>query len=132
MAVTIETKEKIIDSVKKIMKQYAPPLVAKNKDGAIDCEWIGNTKAAYGHKKEMVPGMYFASTAERKDSVVFYFFPAYMNAKEYLAVAPDTFKCLKGKTCFHFKKPEDVNEKELNAMMKKGIEYYKKQGWIKT
>lgn len=131
MPVTIETKEKIIDSLKKIMKQYAPPLVQKKNEGDGGLEWMGNVEAAYGYKKEMVPGMYFASTAMRKDSVVFYFFPTYMNAKEFLAVAPNTYKCLKGKTCFHFKKPEDVNEKELNVMMKKGIEYYKKQGWIK-
>ncbi|TSA50424.1 MAG: hypothetical protein D4R43_02275 [Sphingobacteriales bacterium] len=131
MPVTTEIKEKIIASVKKIMKQYAPPLVQKKTEGAMGNEWIGNVEAAYGSKKELVPGMYFASTAMRKDSVVFYFFPTYMNEKEFLAVAPNTYKCLKGKTCFHFKKPEDVNEKELNAMMKKGIVYYKKQGWIK-
>ncbi len=131
MPVTTETKEKIIASLKKIMKQYAPPLVQKKTEGAVGYELMGNVEAAYGYKKEMVPGMYFASTAMRKDSVAFYFFPTYMNEKEFLAVAPSTYKCLKGKTCFHFKKQEDVNEKELNAMMKKGITYYKKQGWIK-
>lgn len=131
MPVTIETKEKIIDSLKKILKQYAPPLVQKKTEGATGYELIGNVAAAYGYKKEMVPGMYFASTMMRKDSVAFYFFPTYMNEKEFSSVAPNTYKCLKEKTCLHFKKPEEVNEKELKAMMKKGIDYYKKQGWIK-
>ena len=131
MAVTPETKKKITDSLKKIMKQFAPPLVEKKAAGAMGYELMGNVEAAYGHKKEMVPGMYFASTTYRKDSVVFYFFPTYMNATEFKALAPNTYKTLKGKTCFHFKKEEDVNEKELSAMFKLGIQHYKKQGWIK-
>jgi len=132
MPVTLDTKKKIVNAVKKIMKQHAPPLIEKKSEVAIGYELIGNVATPYGYKKEMMPGMYFASIVIRKDSVVLYFFPTYLNVKEFVSIAPNTYKCLKGKTCFHFKKPEDVNEKELNAMIKKGIEYYKKQGWIKT
>lgn len=130
MALTPETKQNIFNSLLKLMEKFSPPLVM-NKKSAMGFELIGNTPATYGHKKEIVPGMYFASSTFRKDSVVFYFFPIYGAPKEFQSLAPNTLKTLKGKTCFHFRKEEDVNEKELNAMMKKGIEVFKKQGWMK-
>jgi hypothetical protein len=130
MAVTEETKQTIFKRIKAAMEKSTPPLVHKKGTG-LGYELIGNTPTTYGYKKEIVPGMYFASTLIRKDSVVLYFFPCYMNEAEYKPLAPTTWKTLKGKTCFHFKKETDVNEKELEAIFKKGIAYYKKQGWIK-
>lgn len=79
----------------------------------------------------MVPGMYFASALIRKDNVSFYFFPIYDHQKDFEKLIPTLLKCLDGKTCFHFKKEEQVVEKELRAMFKKGIEAYEKQGWVK-
>lgn len=131
MAVSFEEKQKIIDALKKIMQQHVPPLVQKKVAKETGFELIGNVETPYGYKKEMVPGMYFSSIALQKDSVAFYFFPTYMNEAEFKKIAPLTYKHLKGKTCFHFKKSDDVNEKEIDALMKKGITHYKKQGWIK-
>ncbi len=93
-------------------------------------ELIGNKSVPYGYKKVIVPGMFFASVVQRKDSVVFYFFPCYMNPG-FKQVAPSLHKYLKGKTCFHFKKKEQVNEKELAALLKKGLEAWKKLGYMK-
>ena len=117
MPVTTETKQKITDALIKIMKLYAPPLLAKRNSDETGYELIGNVETHYGYKKELVPGMYFASTAQRKDAVVFYFFPTYLNETEFKKIAPNTYKHLKGKTCFHFKKSTDVNEKEISAIM---------------
>jgi hypothetical protein len=130
MPITTETKQAIFEKLKQILLQHCPPLVM-NKNSELGVEVIGNTPAAYGSKKELVPGMYFSSIAFRKDSVVFYFFPTYKHENEFKPLAPNTWKCLKGETCFHFKKIEDVNEKELNALMKNGIKAFEKMGWIK-
>ncbi len=130
MPLTKEEKELILQKVISIMQKHTPPLVHK-KASTNGYELIGNTPATYGHKKEIVTGMYFASTTTRTDSVVFYFFPCYMNEEAYKPLAPNTWKKLKGKTCFHFKKETDINESELNELFKKGIEQYKKQGWVK-
>jgi hypothetical protein len=46
-------------------------------------------------------------------------------------VAPSLYKCLKGKTCFHFNKEEQVNEKELNLLLEKGMDAWKKSGYLK-
>ena len=100
------------------------------KGSASAYELIGNKPVPYGYKKEIVPGMYFASTVIRTDSVAFYFFPTYMNPAAFKSIAPSLYKHLKGKTCFHFKKEEEVNEKELNALLKKGIDAWKKAGYM--
>jgi len=130
MPLTTEAKKIIFNKLKKNLEKCTPPMVYK-KDSANAYELIGNKPVPYGYKKEMVQGMYFASTVVRTDSVAFYFFPMYMNPAAFKSMAPSLYKHLKGKTCFHFKKEEDVNEKELSAMLKKGVEAWTKAGYIK-
>jgi len=130
MPISAEAKSSIFSLLKKIMEENCPPLVIK-RSSREGIEVIGNTPTPYGYKKEIVPGMYFASALIRKDNVSFYFFPIYGAPKEFQNMAPSAMKCLDGKTCFHFKKEEQAVEKELRAMFKKGIQVYKKQGWIK-
>ena len=100
------------------------------KDKADMYELIGNKAVPYGYKKEIIPGMYFATTAIKKDSVTFYFFPIYFKPASYVKSAPSLMKLLKGKTCFHFKKEEQVNEKELNALLKLGVQAWRKEGYL--
>jgi hypothetical protein len=130
MPITPEAKERILSLLKKVMNENCPPLVKKkeSKDGI---EVIGNVPTPYGYKKEIVPGMYFASALIRRDNVSFYFFCCYTHPEEFKTIAPTVMKCLDGKSCFHFKKEEQAVEKELRAMFKKGIAVYKKQGWVK-
>jgi hypothetical protein len=84
----------------------------------------------YGYDKKIVPGMYFSSFVARKDMVSFYFFPMYMQA-EFKDLIPIMIKTLKGKTCFNIKKPEQIDEKELAALLKKGVAAWKKMGYMK-
>jgi hypothetical protein len=130
MPITPETREAIFKKLKKNLKKYSPPMVATGNSEAAGYNLMGNKPVPYGYDKKMIPGMFFAAVAHRKDSVTFHFFPSYMNSslKE---VAPSLYKCLKGKTCFHFKKEEQVNEKELNALLKKGLAAWKKMGYMK-
>ena len=130
MPLTKETKQKIFEQLKSVMQKNAKPMViasASNTGILI----IGNIPVPYGSKKVMIPGMHFSSASICKDSIAFHFFPTYMNEKEFKPLAPETYKTLKGKTCFHFKKETDVNEKEIQELFKKGIAFYKKMGWIK-
>jgi hypothetical protein len=129
MPITDETRKRIFDKLKTHLAACAPPMVVNTKAKGDTYELIGNKPVPYGYDKKMVPGMYFASIAHRKDSVVLYFFPAYYNEK-LLEVAPTLNACLKGKTCFHFKKEEQLNEKELQAMLKKGMEAWARQGYM--
>ena len=129
MALSEETREKIFKLLKKNLKRVTPPMV-ESETGHHDYNLMGNKPVPYGYDKKIVPGMYFASIAHLKDSVAFHFFPCYYNTKMQ-TVAPDLYKCLKGKTCFHFKKEEQVNEKELQALLKAGVIAWKKAGYMK-
>jgi hypothetical protein len=130
MAVIEEPKRMMFARLKKIMDQHCPPLV-KSKETENSIEVIGNVATPYGYKKVMVPGMYFASALIRKDNVSFYFFPIYTDPSAFKELAPSAMKQLDGKTCFHFRKEEQLIEKEIKALFKTGITFYKKQGWIK-
>src|ERR1041385_2934781 len=102
MPITTETREAIYNKLRRHLEKCTPPMVVQSDSGQ-GFSIMGNKPVPYGYDKKIVPGMYFASIMNRKDSVAFYFFPSYMN-KEMKDVAPSLYKCLKGKTCFHFKK----------------------------
>lgn len=130
MPLTDDTRKVIFRKLKAAMEKFSPPMVAKSAAGSGSYELIGNKEVPYGHDKKLIPGMFFASIAQRKDSVAFYFFPSYMNPK-LKTTAPSLYKCLKGKTCFHFKKEEQVDEKELAALLKEGVKDWQKAGYMK-
>lgn len=129
MAITNRDRKEIFEKLEKYLAACSPPVVAKKDGKELSYESIGNKAVPYGSTKKMIPGMFFASIAQRKDSVAFHFFPCYMNPAMQ-EVAPTLYKHLKGKTCFHFKKAEDINEKELKALLKKGLAVWKKMGYV--
>lgn len=129
MPLTAETRKQIFDKIKSVLKKQSPPMViSKNTDD--NFELTGNKQVLYGSKKEIVPGMYFCSVVARKDMISFYFFPLYYHADDFKALIPTMIKTLKGKTCFNIKKPEQVNENELTALLEKGVEAWKENGYM--
>lgn len=130
MPLTPEARKTIFSALKAALEKYSPPMIV-SKNGMDVFELIGNKPVPYGSKKTIVPGMYFSSAVARKDMVSFYFFPLYYHERDYENIIPSMTKCLKGKTCFNFKKPEQVNAGELEAMLKKGIEAWRKSGYMK-
>lgn len=125
-----ETRKAIFEKLKASLQKQCPPMVcAKDKP---DCyEIIGNKPVPYGSRKKIVPGLYFAGTVARKDMVSFYFMPIYYHQKDFVDIAPTLLKSLKGKACFNFKKSEEVNEKEVVALLKKGVQAWRKLGYMK-
>ena len=130
MALTEESRKLIFNKLKKNLEKCIPPMVVSvdSPDGTY--EIMGNKPVPYGYAKKIVPGMFFAQIAHRKESVTLHFFPIYMNS-EMKEVAPLLNKYLKGKTCFHFNKEEQINEIELGLLLEKGIVAWKKLGYIK-
>ena len=125
-----ETRKKIFDTLKASLQKQCPPMVCSKDEP--DCyEIMGNKAMPYGSKKKIVPGMYFSSAVARKDMVSFYLFPVYYRSKEFAGMAPTAMKCLKGKTCFNFKKEEQVIEKELDGLLNRGAQIWKTLGYMK-
>ena len=125
-----EVRKDIFEKIRSALEKQAPPMVV-SKEHLDVFELSGNKPVPYGSKKEIVPGMYFSSVVARKDMVSFYFFPLYYHEDDFKDLIPTMIKCLKGKTCFNFKKSEQVDEKELNALLKKGVKAWKKNGYMK-
>ncbi len=127
---TEKTRKEIYEMLKSQLESCSPPMVKGTGGGHHDYALIGNKPVPYGYDKKIIPGMFFASIANRKDSVAFHFFPCYTDGK-WKTAAPGMGKYLKGKTCFHFKKTEQVNPKELKALLKFGIKAWKDAGYMK-
>ena len=129
MPISPETRTLIFAKLKTILEKFTPPLVVSVDKENTAYEIMGNKPVPYGYDKKIVPGMFFASVAMRKDSVTIHFFPIYMNMKM-MEVAPSLLKYLKGKTCFHFKKVEQVDEKELSGLMELGVAAWYEAGYM--
>jgi hypothetical protein len=59
-----------------------------------------------------------------------YFFPIYTHKEGFDKIFEPLKKCLKGKSCFHFKKIDQELEKAIVEMVKQGILIYKKNKLI--
>ena len=130
MAITEESKVLIYNKLKKNLEAFAPPMVSKENPTMTSFELMGDKPVPYGYTKKIVPGMFFTSIEHCKDSVTLHFFPMYLDPKINEKI-PSLIKYLKGKTCFHFKKEDQVDEKELQALLKIGIEKWKELGYMK-
>jgi len=130
MPLKSEVRKSIFNKLRTSLEKQCPPMVCA-KDTPDSYEIIGNIPVPYGSTKKIIPGMYFSSTVARKDMVSFYFLPAYFEKKEFARIAPTVMKYLKGKSCFNFRKEEQVVERELDSLLKKGLEVWKKQGYVK-
>ena len=129
MSHTTEIQNEIFEKIKSALQKQSPPMVI-SKSTSENFELIGNKPVPYGSKKTIAPGMFFCSLIICKDMVSFHFFPIYMKRKMFEPLIPNMIRLLKGKSCFNFKKTEQVNEKELTALLKKGIEAWKKLGYM--
>lgn len=78
MPISDESRKQIFDKLRHGLAKCTPPMViARETPGNLSIELIGNTPVPYGYDKKIIPGMFFASVTQRKDSVAFYFFPSY-------------------------------------------------------
>src|SRR4051812_27733885 len=125
MPLTAETRNEIFEKIKSVLQKQSPPMIV-SKNTKDNFELIGNKPVPYGSKKVMAPGMYFCSVVVCKDMISLHFFPIYMKREMFELLIPNLIKLLKGKPCFNFKNTEQVNEKELSALLKKGFEAWEK------
>lgn len=73
---------------------------------------------------------YVAGIIKQKSFIGFYFMPIYSHPHNFEIKNPELKKALKGKSCFHIKKLDKNIIFELNEMLAKGIEFYRKENWI--
>ena len=120
-------KQAIFDRLRKVL--------ARAKAGLEVRQDTDDTYELYGKKSaevfgKRVDGVYFAAVVIKKNSVNFYFFPIYTHREEFDDLPDELGRCLKGKSCFHFKKDDDVLFDQVAQAVKKGKTVYKAAGWI--
>ena len=74
--------------------------------------------------------LWFAGLLVQKGYVGFYFMPVYTKPELKEIFKPELLKCLKGKSCFHIKKADDVIYAQIKEALKKGYLAHKERGWL--
>lgn len=108
-------------------KKYIPPLQIR-KDTLDVFEVAGTIETMQG--KQKVDGYYFGSVIPKPNDIRLYYFPIYTHAKKFGWISDELRKCLKGKSCFHFKRLSESLEQEISRMIRKGIDLYKADNLI--
>ena len=91
-------------------------------------EVSGNKQAMQG--KQLVDGFYFASVVPKPKDVRLYFFPIYTHPVFFDSISPELRKCLKGKSCFHFKKLTQELRSHIESMITLGVKIYSKENLL--
>ncbi|WP_296703368.1 hypothetical protein [Algoriphagus sp.] len=119
--------EEIRGFLKNSLIKHIPPLRI-NKDKEDVFEVSGTKETMQG--KQLVSGFYFASVVPKPKDARLYFFPIYTHPSFFESITPELRKCLKGKSCFHFKRLSQDLQSEIELMIEKGITLYSKEGLI--
>ena len=117
----------IFKRLKKILKKYEDPLIAKfDLYSKYDLWSIKNVVIAGKKKKEV----FFTSIIIQSKYVGFYYMPIYTDIQLKKTFNPELLKLLKGKSCFHVKVLDESLEQQIDEALKIGHELYRKRGWI--
>lgn len=109
------------------MKKYENPLVPKmDMDSRYEL-WSVKNVVIEGRKRKEI---YFAGIIIQSNYVGFYYMPVYVETDIKNMFETDLLKLLKGKSCFHIKKIDEVLEKQIADALEQGYLLYKKRGWI--
>ena len=114
-------------ALQNMFKSHVPPLQVR-KDNENVFEVAGIKMAMQG--KQKVDGFYFGSVVPKPNDIRLYYFPIYTHASEFTWISDELRKCLKGKSCFHFKKLSDELIADISKMINKGIELYENEDLI--
>jgi hypothetical protein len=117
----------IFNIIKKLMKKYENPLVPKiDMDSRYEL-WSVKNVVIEGRKRKEI---YFAGIIIQSNYVGFYYMPVYVETDIKNMFETDLLKLLKGKSCFHIKKIDEVLEKQIADALEQGYLLYKKREWI--
>ena len=117
----------IYQAIKKELKKYEPPLVAKADYDARYDLWSVKDIVIDGRPRKEIA---FGAVIIQSSYVGFYFTPIYTSQQARDNTAPELMKLLKGKGCFHVKKLDDELLKHIRDLIKRGFNQYKKNGWV--
>lgn len=130
----MENLDEIFKKIKNVLENNSEDLFttdryigsqAKQKPGF---HLYGNKEVSlFGKKPQQT---YIAGVIQQKNYISFYFSPIYSHPDEFFEISPNLRKTLKGKSCFNINKIPPQFLKDLEDILKKGIDKYKEIKWI--
>jgi hypothetical protein len=122
--------DEIFDRLAAALGRYAPPLAARSGGvkGKRDLQlWSEKQVEIEGRKRKEV---HFAGLIAQKGYVGFYFMPVYTHAEARALFEPELLSLLKGKSCFHVKRLDERLQAQVEDVLAKGFDLYRRRGWI--
>lgn len=117
----------IYNKLKPILQQYENPLIPVfNLDNKYDL-WSFKDIEVDGKKRNEI---FFASLIIQSNFVGFYYMPIYIDKNLKEVLEPELLKLLKGKSCFHINKIDDVLLAQIENALRIGFDMYKERGWV--
>ena len=118
----------IFQTIRAVMQPYTLEGFTNriNSESAYDL-WSEKHVVVDGKKRTEI---YFAGLMIKKGYVGFYYMPVYAQPEMAGVFDPELLKLLKGKSCFHIKKLDDVLLKHIENALAMGFKLYKERGWI--
>ncbi|MFZ4815035.1 MAG: hypothetical protein ACOYL5_10915 [Phototrophicaceae bacterium] len=90
-----------------------------------------NTRKPAEVNGKRYPNLNLVSVVVQKGHVGFYYFPIYIEPSMADGLSAPLAKMLKGKTCFHCKKPLTPElEQEIIGLLASGVSMYRGNGWL--
>ncbi|MEP0814583.1 MAG: hypothetical protein HRF49_07955 [bacterium] len=131
---TKENIEELFGKIKKLLIKHSNGLAAIEKIPGSQAKGDKPGYHLYGKKEVALAGRkpqptYVAGIIAQKHFVGFYSMPVYSHRNEF-DFSPELSKMLKGKSCFNVTTGSPEILAEIESIIKKGIEIYKKEGWI--
>jgi hypothetical protein len=123
----MEDLQNIFKKLKPLLEVYQPALVSKMDDNAHFDLWTTKETLIHGRKFNEV---YFAAIALNKAYVTFYYMPIYAEPETRKYLKPELLSRLKGKSCFHINKLDDVLFEQIKEALERGYKEYQKRGWV--
>ncbi len=112
--------QQVFERLRNILKPYEAQLTLVDDQQE---RYILNGHYSQKFKKEL----FFGSTIIQKNYVSFYLMPVYMYPKLLESVSPELKKRMQGKSCFNFKKVDEILFDELTVLTKRGFERFQQE-----
>ena len=131
----MENLENIFSEIKKILENQSANLLVKDQYIGSQAKQQKPAYHLYGNKEVSLFGKkpqptYVAGVIQQKNYISFYFSPVYSHPDSFKNISPELKKFLKGKSCFNINKITPQLLKEIEDILKDGINNYKEIEWI--
>ena len=122
-----DKRAEIFAQLKDPLVNYTPPFEAKiDNDRWYDLYSIKDLVIEGRKRKEV----YFAGIIIQKAYVGFYYMPVYAEPEIKALFKPELLKLLKGKSCFHINKLDEVLLEQIRQALENGFKLYQERGWV--